>query len=429
MTMSRKERERLVMFGQIKCRQIGRVEAAEVLGMSLRQLQRLYPRWLLEGDSGLAHRSRGRASGRRWDEAQKLRALALYRSTYRGFGPTLLSEKLESAHGIWASHDTVRRWLIEAGLLEKTRRGRRSRRRRARMERFGQMLQMDGSLHAWFEDASGTPVTCVLMTIIDDATGRRRGRFFTGETLVAAMQTFSLWCQRFGVPEKLYVDRHGIYRADRDPMPEELKAGKKPVTQFGRAMNELNVELILARSPQAKGRVERSNGVLQDRLIKELRLAKITSIEQANAWLDQSRFWEQLDTKFAVEALDETDAHRPLVVNLVDVLCVKEKRSVGSDGCVQWYGRVLQLSDPGKLKQVEIWEHTDDTLEVLGDGRRLSWQEIDLPTRRARQARVRESRRGPVKNNKVHKPTKAQQITLKRKPASAPPAAGLRKAG
>jgi len=335
MTMSRKERERLVVFNQIRLRQIGREEAAEVLGMSLRQLQRLYPRWLAEGDGGLVHRSGGRASSRRWDPAEKLKALELYRSTYRGFGPTLLAEKLGPSHGIWAGHDTVRRWLIEAGLLETTRRGRRSRRRRARMERFGQMLQMDGSPHAWFEDASGEPVTCVLMTIIDDATGRRRGRFFAAETLAAAMGTFGLWCDRFGVPEKLYVDRHGIYRADRDPTPEELKAGKRPVTQFGRAM-------------------------------KELKLAKITSIEQANAWLQTSGFWDTLDAKFGVDPLDEADAHRPLVVNLADVLCVKEKRSVGADGCVQWSGRVPQLTDPGKLRQVQVWERPDGSLCVLG---------------------------------------------------------------
>jgi transposase InsO family protein len=186
---------------------------------------------------------------------------------YRGFGPTLAAEKLGENHGIWASHDTVGRWLGEAGLLERTRRGRRSRRRRERKERFGQMVQMDGSPHAWFEFRGPS---CVLMTVIDDATGRRRGWFHEAETLECAMDCFGRWVERFGVPQSLYVDRHSIYRSDREATAEELREGKSPRTQFGRAMDELGVELIMARSPQAKGRVERSNGVLQDRLVKEL---------------------------------------------------------------------------------------------------------------------------------------------------------------
>ncbi len=245
--MSRKERERLVVFSRLKQKELDRVEAAAVLGVSLRQMHRQYLRWRDEGEAGLLHRSRGKASPRRWDVSEKVRALDLYRASYRGFGPTLFAEKLAEAHGIWASHDTTRRWLREAGLLETTRRGRRSRRRRDRKARFGEMIQMDGSPHAWLEDRGPR---CVLMTAIDDATGKRRGRFFEAETMAAAMVTLWSWCDRFGVPESLYVDRHGIYRADRDPTFEELKSGKRPVTQFGRAMKELDVRLILARSPR-----------------------------------------------------------------------------------------------------------------------------------------------------------------------------------
>jgi hypothetical protein len=147
------------------------------------------------------------------------------------------------------SHDTVRRWLVGEGLLEKTRRGRRSRRRRLRKERFGQMVQMDGSHHAWFE---GRGKKCCLMVIVDDATGRMLGRFYGGETLVGAMDLFGRWCGRFGLPRSLYVDRASIYRCDRDPTVEELQHKNKPLTQFGRAMKELDVRLILAKSPQAK---------------------------------------------------------------------------------------------------------------------------------------------------------------------------------
>lgn len=270
---------------------------------------------------------------------------------------------------------------------------------------------------------------CVLMTVIDDATGRRRGRFFEAETMEAAMETFRMWCERFGVPLSLYVDRHGIYRAERDPTAQELEEGKRPATQFGRAMEELNVELILARSPQAKGRVERSNGVLQDRLVKELFLAGVKSIEEANRWLESSGYWEKLDERFGVEALEEADAHRPLVARLEDVLCVKERRTVGLDGCVQWNGRVLQLEQAGRLKMVEVWERFDGSVEIIGDGKRQSWQEISVAIRKENQAKARKAKRGPVRNNKVHKPTRKQQIVLFRPTGSKKPDPALRKAG
>lgn len=211
----------------------------------------------------------------------------------------------------------------------------------------------------------------------------------------------------------MYVDRHSIYRSDREPTTEELRQGKEPQTQFGRAMSELSVELIRARSPQAKGRVERSNGVLQDRLVKELRLAGIRQIAEANAWLENSQYFEKLDEKFAVEAADPLDAHRPVVAVLEDVLCVKDKRCVGLDGCVQWQGRILQLQAPGKLREVQVWQRANGELELLGDGRRLSWKELDTTAQEhLRKARRRASKR-PIVNNKQVKPGPRQQIRLK----------------
>lgn len=415
--MSRKERERLVVFAKIQSKELSRRDGGEVLGLSLRQMHRMYRRFVDQGDVGLVHRSRGGVSPRRSDAGEKSRALELCRGVYRGFGPTLAAEKLGENHGIWASHDTVRRWLREAGLVERTRRGRRSRRRRQRKERLGQMVQMDGSPHAWFE-ARGP--ACVLMTVIDDATGRRRGRFHESETLAAAMDAFGRWCRRFGVPQAVYVDRHSIYRSDREPTTEELRECKEPRTQFGRAMGELGVELIRARSPQAKGRVERSNGVLQDRLVKELRLANVSGIEQANAWLEGSGYFEQLDEKFAVEAADPLDAHKPVVVVLEDVLCVKDRRTVGLDGCVQWQGRVLQLQKPGKLREVEVWHRDDGSLALLGDGRRLVWEELDAAAQERLKRARRKANKRPIVNNKRVKPGPRQQIRL---PGSLPPIA------
>jgi hypothetical protein len=264
--------------------------------------------------------------------------------------------------------------------------------------------------------------------VIDDATGRRRGWFVEAETTAAAMGAFGQWCARFGVPRSLYVDRHSIYRCDRDPTAEELRAGELPVTQFGRAMRELAVELILARSPQAKGRVERSNGVLQDRLVKELALAGVAGVDAANAWLDATGYWEKLDARFAVEAAEEdVDAHRPLVSVPADVLCVKERRSVGPDACVQWSGRVLQLTDAaGALRSVEVWERFDGhgdaggTLTLWGDGRRLAWVELDDAARQAKAKAKRLARKKkPIVNNKPFKPNARQRIDLGRPKAAA----------
>lgn len=398
--MNGKERERLVLLSRVKDKELSRKDAAQVLGLSLRQVHRLYLRYLLEGDRGLVHRARGKPSARKTPEPERQRAMELYRSTYRGFGPTLLAEKLGADHGIWVSHDTLRRWLIGEGLLERSRKGRRSRRRRVRKEKFGQMVQMDGSPHDWFE---GREPRCCLMVMIDDATGQMRGRFYPQETLAAAMEMFGGWCDEFGVPQSLYVDRAGIYRADREPTLAEIKSKRKPLTQFGRAMKELDVRLILAQSPQAKGRVERANGTLQDRLVKEMRLAGISSIEQANAWLATSGFFQKLSERFGVKPIDSVDAHRPVVIDLSSVLCVKEKRSVSQDGCVQWQGRCLQVIDARTgLKQVELWQQPDGTLRIIDGGKSVNFVPWMPP----------QKIRGVVKNNRVHKPTARQQIHL-----------------
>jgi transposase len=410
LTMSVKERRRLVVLNRLKQKDLTRREAAEVLGVSLRQMHRLWLRFKSGGDAGLVHRSRGADSPRRKSVQERARALELYRTRYQGFGATLFAEKLEELDKLKVSHDTARRWLMAEGLLEHGRRGRRSRRRRERKARLGEMVQMDGSPHDWFEGRGGQGV-CVLMTVIDDATGRRRARFHSSETLEAAMDCLGCWISEFGVPWAVYVDRHSIYRAERDPTTAELKAGKEPVTQFGRAMGELGVALIKARSPQAKGRVERSNGVMQDRLVKEMRLAGVSGIDQANAWLESSGYLPKLDVRLGVAAADPLDAHRPLVVKLADVLCVKEARCVGLDGCVQWRGRVLQLRDvPGSLREVEVWEQFDGALTLCAGARRLTWTELTKDAEAAlKQARARARKKKLIVNNKVFKPTARQR--------------------
>lgn len=270
---------------------------------------------------------------------------------------------------------------------------------------------VDGSHHAWFEDRGKR---CCLMVIVDDATGRMLARFYEGETLVAAMDVFKRWCDRFGLPRSLYVDRAGIYRCDRESTLEEMLDKKKPLTQFGRAMKELDVRLILAKSPQAKGRVERANGTLQDRLVKDLCLAKVSTIEQANAWLDSSGFFDELNGKFEVRPMDSIDAHRAVVMDLGQVLCVKEKRSVSNDGCVQWEGQTLQLEGcRSGLRIVEVWERADGSLHIPDGGKRLEHRPWTPPPK------VRK----PIVNNKPYKPGARQQIHLSPKAIAVQPKA------
>lgn len=190
--MNRKEREKLSVFSRVKDRLLTRREAAEALGLSLRQVHRMYCRYVAQGDKGVVHQDRGKASPRRTQSQERKKALELYRSMYRSFGPTFWAEKMGKDHGIWISHDTARRWLMEEGLLEKTRRGRRSRRRRPRKERSGQMVQMDRSHHLWFENRGKR---CCLMVMIDDATSRMDGRFYEGKTMLVKQCGHMCWSQ------------------------------------------------------------------------------------------------------------------------------------------------------------------------------------------------------------------------------------------
>jgi len=241
------------------------------------------------------------------------------------------------------------------------------------------MVQMDGSHHDWFE---GRGQRCVLMVMIDDATGMTYARFHPAETTEAAMDIFGHYARRYGLPLSLYVDRDSIYRCQRRIIndDEALLGQRQPLTQFARAMKELEVKLILAHSPQAKGRVERMNGTLQDRLVKELRLAKIGDIASANELLEK-KFLHDLNRRFAIAPRQQTDVHRslPLKPKLSEVLCFKEKRAVSKDGCVSWEGQVLEIDprDRGRCgKQVELRKKLGEggAIELIGrNDRRLRW--------------------------------------------------------
>ena len=278
--MSGKERDSLVVMERVKLGELKVSEAALVLGICYRQCLRRWRRYVAEGAAGLVHRLRGRKGNRSIGEDIKGRIIGLYRGRYEGFGPVLFTEKLEARHAIKVDHETVRRLLIREGLWKAVRkRKKRHRAWRERRTHFGELVQMDGSHHQWFE-ARGRK--CCLMVMIDDATGIRMSLFSEEETTEAAMKLLWMWIARYGVPRALYTDKKNVFVASEKYRENARIEGREALTQFGRSCKRLGIKIIRAHSPQAKGRVERSNGVYQDRLVKELRLEGISDMTRAN---------------------------------------------------------------------------------------------------------------------------------------------------
>jgi hypothetical protein len=336
--MSQKERKRLVVLEQVKARQLTLAKAADVMRVGYRQAKRIWRRFVNAGDVGLVHKSRGRASGRRTPAKIRQKVLARYAQRYPDFGPTLAAEKL-SAEGLEVDHETLRRWLLEEGKWMVRRKRQQHRQWRERRSCFGEMVQMDGSHHDWFE---GRAERAVLMVMIDDATSKTHAQFFEEETTRASFAMTEQWSRRHGLPNSLYVDRDSIYRCERIASVDEQLAGKEPQTQFGRAMKQLGVELILANSPQAKGRVERRNAVFQDRLVKEMRLAGIRDLEAANVFL-RKQFLPDLNRRFTVKPASDADVHRSLPQQLDAILSWEYERVVQRDWTVACEGRWYQI--------------------------------------------------------------------------------------
>ena len=283
MVMTAREAKRLYVVQQVVERTLRQRAAAELLACSVRQLRRWVVRVRQAGPPGIVHQLRGRPSNRRHPVRLQQRVVQLWQTQYRGFGPTLTQEKLAERDHIRVGRETVRRWLRAAGLWSRQRQGRAPHRWRERKAAAGEMIQMDGSHHDWLE-GRGPPL--VLMGYIDDATSRVFARFYDYEGTVPALDSFARYVRRYGLPQSLYADRHTTYRAPGTRTVEDELAGRaRPQSQFERAVTELGVTLIPAYSPQAKGRVERLFRTFQDRVIKEMRLAQVTTREAANRFL------------------------------------------------------------------------------------------------------------------------------------------------
>jgi transposase len=379
LVMSEKERDRLGVMKMVASMGLKLRKAAELLGISYRQSKRIYKRYKDEGDRGLVHRLRGRISNRKRDPGEREAIVQRYRERYAGFGPTLASEKLVK-EGYTIHRETLRMWLLEEGIWQKKRKGRKHRKWRERKAHRGEMVQMDGSSHDWFE---GRGEEAVLMDMVDDATGNTVAQFHEEETTRAAMLTFRGYVDTYGIPLSLYVDKDTIYVINRDPTVHEQLTGEKPLTQFGRAMQKLGVKIIPANSAQAKGRVERKHGVHQDRLIKEMRLEGIRTREGGNRFLEGG-YLDEINDRFAVAPASDIDLHRaaPEGLDLRTVFCFEEERMVDNDWTVRWDNRIFQIVKESRVlpparKKVMLQEWLDGSIHIFYRGGEVTYKEIN----------------------------------------------------
>jgi transposase len=383
--MSKKERDSLVVLERVKRGEMKLAEAARVLRISYRQCGRRMKRYKEEGAAGLVHGLRGGTGNRKVPEEVRRAITELYRGRYEGFGPVLFAEKLEAAHRIKVDHETVRRLLIKEGLWQAAvKRKERHQAWRERRAHFGEMVQMDGSHHRWFEERGGK---CCLMVMIDDATGIRMSMFAEEETTGAAMRLLWKWIERYGVPRFLYTDGKSVFVPSEKDEEKARIEGRESLTQFGRSCRKLGIRIIRARSPQAKGRVERSNGVYQDRLVKELRLEGVNSIEAANAVLGNG-FDQELNRRFSVEAREAADYHRPAAGHdLADILCIEEERTLSVNWTLSFENHIYQVAAASHnyspvSRKVQVRRYLDGRLHMFYRGREIDFKEIPPPKKK-----------------------------------------------
>ncbi len=368
--LSRRELDRLSVLTEVASGRLRQIDAARQLGLTPRQVRRLLKRFAAEGPPGLASRRRGRPSNRRLSDAVRDQALALAAGRYAGFNLTHLHEMLLEHHGLVLSRETLRRQLIEAGLHRPSRRPPRRRHPgRPRRPCRGELVQIDGSEHAWFGEHRPR---CTLIVFVDDASGELALlRFAPAETTRAYLHALRGYLTEHGRPVALYSDRHSIFRNSRPGHEGEL-------TQFARVLNTLDIEAIQAYTPQAKGRVERANQTLQDRLINEMRLAGIEDIEAANRFLDAYR--ARYNARFARAPASAHDAHRPVLhapEELELILSIHTERTVSKELVVRYDNARYELLVEGRRRRfagrkITVCETLDGAIRLCRDGERIA---------------------------------------------------------
>ena len=371
--MTQEELKRLHIIRKALDKSITQAEAAGIIGVCLRQVQRIVKIVRAEGDKGVIHKSRGQPSNRALPNKIKDKALKLYKEKYPDFGPTLGSEKLFEIDKIKINDETLRLWLLGADIFYKKRRKRPHRQWRERKHSFGEMVQMDGSHHDWFE---GRGPACVLMGYIDDATGKPFARFYSHEGTIPAMDSFKRYIVKYGVPISIYLDKHPTYKSTKKQTIEDELNNLEPLSQFSRAVKELGVNVIYADSPQAKGRIERLFNTFQNRLIKEMRLRGIKSTEKGNMFL--THYLPAYAKRFAVQPANEVDLHRPVRedVDLDAVFCVKTIRVLRNDFTVAHNNKLYQVEDNPNTTKVTVEERANGSLHITYRNINLKFKEI-----------------------------------------------------
>ena len=378
--MSERELARVEALSRVADGSMTLASAATVMGVSRRQAQRLLKRFRVEGAAAIRHRARGRPSNNRIRDGVRDYALTLVRENYADFGPTLAAEKLAERHGLKVSRETLRGWMAADGLWLPRAQRRRLHRPRLRRERLGELVQIDGSEHRWLEDRAPP---CTLLVFVDDATSTlMQMRFVPSESTFAYFEALEGYLKDHGRPVAFYSDKNSVFRVAK----QDAKSGHG-MTQFGRALAELQVEILCANSSQAKGRVERANRTLQDRLVKEMRLAGICDMATANAFLPG--FVERHNARFAKVPARPDDLHRPLNVppdRLADILCLREQRYVTNQLAFTHQRQRIMLEETELTrrlagKYVDTYAFPDGRYEVRWKGVPLAYRVFDKDQR------------------------------------------------
>ena len=393
LVMDSEDRKRLFVVGQAIDKKITQKRAAEILELTERQIRRIVRTVGKEGDKRILHGGRGKCSNNRIAIKLKEEVLALCRSRYRGFGPTLAAEKLMEEKEIRISDETIRKWLLEEGIAYKRRRDRPHRQWRERKECFGEMVQMDGSHHDWLE---GRGPKLVLMAYIDDATNYVYARFYDHEGTIPAFDGLKRYIRLRGIPCSIYLDKHTTYKSTKKlSVEEQLRGLEQPQSQFERAMQELGVQLIHANSAPAKGRIERLFRTFQDRLIKEMRLQEICTEQQANHFL--RRYLPIHNSRFRKTAARKVDMHRPVGrhLNLDSVFSIKTERFLRNDFTVAHNGKLYQVHNRLNTRTVIAEERLDGAICLSHGGKFLRFSELPKQPKEVPQDEERPiSRRG-----------------------------------
>ena len=397
--MSKKELSRVEVMERIKAKRMTQKKGAEALGISVRQVRRLWKNYQEKGAIGLVSKSRGKPSTNRLPTETRQRAIDLLHSLYTDFGPTFAHEKLVEKHGLELSSGSVRQIMIRENLWT-PRKAKKiiAHQMRERRACVGELVQIDGSPHRWFEDRAPS---CTLLVFIDDASGKLGElRFVKSESFFSYAEASRAYIERHGKPVAFYSDKHGIFRVNQP----SVGVGDG-LTQFGRAMQELEIAIICANTPQAKGRVERANLTMQDRLVKEMRLLEISSMEEGNAYLPE--FMEDFNRRFAVTPRSNNDAHRLLLLkdNLDQILTWQETRIISKNLSIQFKNVVYQIQTNRptyalRKAKVTVCLKADSEVAILYKGKELAYT---IFKKQAKQSEVLSSKDIDRKVDKVRK--------------------------